>query len=816
MKNTLKIILLAFMLTLFTSTAVANDSRTNSAIEIPASANINKDNDLSAALLSNIIGDPWKTLVGGDASDSLGGMGKYSGVLVMFLEVSNLIALTFIAICLMYRYMIISVTTAHNGKKIGDGEEDAVWLPIRGALALCLCTPVLNGLSFLQIIMISCISFGINIANNAWDVAGDYIIQHTQAGIIDNSPPFIEEESLSLIAPMFKMAVLQEVARGGSSLPPVKEKEMPKFSANSNDFYQVLAADEGRLMVTYSPLKGLATVQPVVPVYKTSHAYFENKWSQGDFGKVAITAYEISGKKDDEVDPVLAKAFMGITQARIDATVEMWIDVRKWALHYLSDNKWGYQGMEDDDDLTTRHEFPRPEIDALEIARKYRESVMKASEEHLAVVRQQAEIQGMLQKSLDNKDGKSRIGWVSAGLFPYSLAKTQQYVDQVTFGRESSVVGGRNINHEVFFEENAKYVKYAENWCIEEMLHGRIYNSVGEDGDGPGAINQLIAGIFMGESYDGRDMSEMLDNRGILATTLKNFQSADPIVVISDFGNKLYQIGGKGAAVSLAASGLAAVADYIPFLGSKIANTLTKVTTNPVVVTGLLAILAVGITLYFVAPFLVFTIWAWALMKWLLTVIYALLAGPFWACSHIFSGGGRGFAGAHAKKGYIMLLDIVCRPFFLVFGAVTSIAVLLGASFLYSTLLAKFFNAANMGNGVITELIFSIIVVSLFYYIYAKIFTFCISQGPDAVINWLGQVGAGTLSTSENEGGGQQINVVAGAVVGRASGIAGTAMQQGAHGSSLNKGKNGDQKPNALEGRISRGDNPGQISPIGQ
>ena len=144
---------------------------------------------------------------------------------------------------------------------------------------------------------------------------------------------------------------------------------------------------------------------------------------------------------------------------------------------------------------------------------------------------------------------------------------------------------------------------------------------------------------------------------------------------------------------------------------------------------------------------------------------YSLIFQHFRRYSQYFqSNSARNF---FVNKGYILTLDIIARPALMVFGATASIAIWLAASAMCNTLLSNFLNGftANSGKSVIVELILTIIVMIVFYFLYAKVFSFCINEGPSAIMDWLGQASAKSLSGDESSG--QQITGAAGAVVGR-------------------------------------------------
>ena len=73
----------------------------------------------------------------------------------------------------------------------------------------------------------------------------------------------------------------------------------------------------------------------------------------------------------------------------------------------------------------------------------------------------------------------------------------------------------------------------------------------------------------------------------------------------------------------------------------------------------------------FGAPFIPVIFWLKALITWLYMVIEVMVAAPFWVCSHALPEG-KGFAGSHARRGYLMFMNILIRPVLLVMAALTA------------------------------------------------------------------------------------------------------------------------------------------------
>ena len=688
--------------------------------ELPTTIQITKDNDVSASFLSNLIGPSWQEIAGGAAVDDLGGMGRYHGLLIGFLGLFNMAAMTFVSAAILYYWGVFAVTTAHEGKSIGGSVYNSLWVPVRHAVSFSFTVPVLNGLSLLQVAILGCVSLSINFANSAWDWAGQYIVQNSQSGIIDNSPPLIEDESLTLIQPLFQAVTISEFLRqrADGDFPhinqQIKARPLPARVAytdggwDERGFKSVEIARDSRWVIVREPLAGALTVYPMpgrgMPL--------------GQLGAVTISA-PVQTHDVGVVRPLSAtgRAMQQIAEARAVAVMDAGDDLRQAAKAYL----WTHQLLND-------YQGPQPQYKpGTQIAREYRQKINLKTMSQAEIIKEGSDTRSLLESAVDSKDGKARLGWASAGLFSTALAQRQREIDELVYGGsarfefsdldfpDQGLIGdmqrffGSGNTALVLDYGDKLALNAAANWAANVLMEGRVYSSRDKTGDGPGIINKTLAATFVGGT--GAD--------GLVATTLSKLRSHDPIVVLSDFGSRAWTAAAWLAGASMAA-GFAGV------------NTAA-------VAGGMLALFAVGLTLKIVAPLTPVSIWLYALLHWIIRVLEALIAAPFWAVTHMMPEG-HGFAGNAARKGYTLLLDILARPVLLVAGACASIAIWLGAAQTFSMLFARWLNsyAGYAGAGLITELAAVAVLLIFFFYLYTKLFVLMVSTLPDRLMNWIG------------------------------------------------------------------------------
>jgi conjugal transfer/type IV secretion protein DotA/TraY len=163
---------------------------------------------------------------------------------------------------------------------------------------------------------------------------------------------------------------------------------------------------------------------------------------------------------------------------------------------------------------------------------------------------------------------------------------------------------------------------------------------------------------------------------------------------------------------------------------------------GPVVYMGFIALFGVGITMAFLIPMLPFMLSIGSILGWLMALFSAMVAAPIWLAGHLHPEG-DGFAGK-AVGGYMILLETVTRPIFIVFG-------LIGAFVIIDPMLrfvAWSFQASmqsvqgNSTTGVISIAVFAGMYVSI-------VWTVCrqsaqlIHSLSEKVYNWIGGQNAG-------------------------------------------------------------------------
>ena len=746
------IIIAAVMLLALCANAQAAQVEQRVDINLPDGVAIEKDNDVTAAMFSRLFGESWKSITsnsGGkhSAEDAAGGLGMFSGLIVSVLGVLNLAAMTFVSAAIVYMWGIFAVTTAHEGGKLGGSMYNSLWVPVRHAFSFSLTVPVLNGLSMLQVGIIAMVSLSINFANVVWDTAGGYISEHAHVGIIDSAAPMLETEAYQMMPVMFEAAVMQELAKASEKRPGdawaeddslgLRDAATPEATKREiyKENYVLETNPTGGYMALYArPISGLR-LEDLGAVYIPIAKWTVNMpVSYGD-GYYAGEPEVIPPKKED------ADISAAVSQARLNAAVALWDDMRVQAIKYITSRestKGGEPAV-----AAARYDSAAKPTDYLKSVRTYRASVSKATSEAVRLYVNADETQRRrLAVAIDSQgtDGNrsSTFGWASAGMFSFTLASLQKHIDdevmQATYyGFRDRKATDKDTGLFFRFTEStynrldpahAKALQMAPDYFAYNVLQNSRYSAtdMAQDGDKGmfRTIGEIIAKTLLTSKDTLGSATNKNDKTGVLSAVLEEFGKYDPIVVMQSFGNRLLNAAGLVAGASVLTSTNKFTSG---FLGSGI----------------VIAIFAAGVLFAFIVPITPFVFWMRALLSWIFLVVESMVAAPFWACTHSLPEG-HGFAGNHARQGYLMLLDILIRPVLLVLGAVFAVAVMQATGWLFATLMNSWFSSIGsfIGMSFLADITFSIVVMSVMYYASLTIFTKGVNYMPEHISRWIG------------------------------------------------------------------------------
>lgn len=759
-------------------------------LKLPEGVKITKESDITANMLSRMIGESFNFVTGiKDTSDpnskSGGGLGYYSGLVVSVLALLNLGAMAFVATSIIYMWGIFAVTTAHEGKKLGGSQYNSLWVPVRHAMSFTLVVPVLNGLSLMQVAILACIGLSINFANVVWDGAGQYLIKYAHTGIIDSSTGATETEAWAAIPVMFTGAVIQE------ALYNDKDKW-------SNTRLRNKPGTETMIVSPLQRYKGETVYKPADLKRKTYYVndpdgqYIVNKDHQGGVLTVRLRSpaklseaktskFTLSMPKKTDIgkeDGMTQKMYdlkMELTEIRLGALLNLFESVRNNAVQYLRSQDATGSSMsvlkqQKGDEVLNLQAHPELRgIEAQVAVNKYCSSINEMSrpiiDEIIATEKAnpQSNTAISIATAIDGGDKGSKVGWASAGLFSFTLAALQQKLDNafmksMEIDKLDSSYPDKGWFKNVFGtdlgESTRKAIEQASDYCAMQLLDGTHFSGMASTDSTTSSkiyeeITKLVTEHLLNISGVKTNSSQAY---GLTGRLLNEFKSYDPIVVIQKFGDGFINLGCGSIVAGVLAWGADAFIAKVSLPGVGI------------VLLGMgFTALLIGIIFGYIVPITPIIFWLRALASWLFMVIEALVAAPFWVCAHALPEG-HGFAGQHAKRGYMMLLQIVIYPTLLVIGAVFAVAMVQGCGYLFTTLLDFVFSKISrtyITLGFFADVSFAIIFVSVMYYLSFTIFTKGINYLPEHVLQWCG--GGGSAMGLKDEDHATQQTIVAGA-----------------------------------------------------
>lgn len=866
-KPTVQFLILALMLAL-PAPCIALSGDDGAEIPMPSGYQVEKSGDLSNAILSRLFGSTWGQIAGGgDGGDPIinamnsimgqtvggkldgggsapGSLGRFSGLIVSILGVVNVGAMAFVATAIIYMWGIFAVTTAHEGNKLGGSMYNSLWVPVRHACSFSLTVPILNGLSLMQVAIMACVGLSINFANHVWDASGNYIINHAHIGIIDSSTPMLETEVRQMIPMMFEGAVQQLLEQGATVDPqntkdngllklddlyklyndPLKSVGIASLNADTNGkgaflgglmsgakVYVMKDHEKGEAYLSLIPNQGIPAsafggVRFDYP--KMSEAYFGGNGAYRDTSKDAPTYYRLKSS---------------LAEIRIRNTADLWGKVYNLAgLYLVSRSSGGGVGgcaFAPGEHCNGALDPVKTSAYVQSLIKEYTANVSAQSESAVKAMidSERSNLKDAFRKAIDSENGQSKHGWLSAGLFTFTMAALQKRMDDTVMGHTEVVFSEQaqntNRSSRLLPDSAPRYFsadRVSAAWgnqarvalagmsafTSNALMGGESYLAEsGAAGDGS-KLSQFGAKIMNYFLADGKGLGAT-NRGGMLNSTLQLLGTYDPIVVLQTFGNRLL--------------------DIAPAVFS--GGALLDMVTDSMVGNGAVAMLMIaGITFAYIVPITPVIFWFKAILSWLYMVVEAMVSAPFWVCAHALPEG-AGFAGQHARRGYLMLLDIIIRPCLLVLGAVFAIAIIQASGYMaYILFNAWFVSIAGtfIEIGIMADITFSILLMSIMYYISYTVFTRGVIYLPERVLNWCGSSSGGGL---HDEAEGTAKIVAAGALIqsgGRQIGSAADSLKKraiGAQNGINNRLKSAlqsaaDRKGAREQGSLEKGDTP--------
>lgn len=515
-------------------------------------------------------------------------------------------------------YTILSSTlgTAHDGEMLGK-KFSSMWLPIRYSLGTALVLPVLpGGYCIMQMIVMWLIGQGVGLADAVW---ASYM---TKPSVGANTTPMTTTklQLMKAVEDTFVASVCVEAHKAQmTDSPPILGFAL-KYDWNVALDDDTYFFGDQKGLTSYFSKRACGWVKFPKKLENNQAAKGASNTNAGLLGPLdnLFTAPDVSALND--AHRVATSAM--ITAVRAVAT----------------------------DAVTNRASVPQN-------AKAYYAKLSAIADTYLNSI--QAVGKTLVSKDNDSTASAKKYGWFLAGAYHNNiiLTNTQITTAMSAFPSTSANLSSNDDNgtvdedvkpyliaDQVLAGKGAEYGSQSSITDVNKKEAGKRQEEIGTGGRFASAITEAFTGLNIYELQN--------ENRGIEIT-------------LEAMGTKLLVAYGTLTILMTAFSALALVPGTAGAVGAALQVT-TSMLDLPIK-----ALAATGFACAYMLPNLAFIVWLGCIGGWLIQCVIAILVAPLWAVMHLHPNGddlvGKG------ANGYMMILGLLLRPTFLVFGFIATI-----------------------------------------------------------------------------------------------------------------------------------------------
>jgi conjugal transfer/type IV secretion protein DotA/TraY len=637
------------------------------------------NNDLAYQLISVILGPDWSSI-----DISLGyTSANAASIIYVLLGTLNQVVLSVVVIMITVTLVQGVMGTASDGTPLGK-KFSTLWTPVRGVIGVSLLVPIGNGcLSGLQIIMLSCVYYSMTFANGMSDAALDYL-ERNNGQLVSSSPSLSSDKYAGVINHLLKAAIIHRWMVVEQDADP--------------DFVNDALKERVKAEETTIDIKGREDAFLMPDSLMTSITLDCNPDVEGFAGE-------------------LCRDRLDLIQNGIWPTVVKFADTMVGAqLAGDSIDPKGYKSM-----VSGINKFVENIETKADQKLKEEGAISKEYKRYFEILHSKG------------SGSNSGLGWMALGSYYWPITLMQSGIMSamqvsITFGDFDSYYGNMVVRSSNLMALLA----------LAESLEGSTMQDIEEmtekgsrEGDD---FSWFTKTIDKAGKYTEKWIQEgFIDN------------NRDIIINISEFGHQVLLWNEVFIGVALVS---ASVSNLGGFFGKAVKGVLGVVTggITSAIEKFLLPLIAVcmllfGLGLYwaYYVPAIPFIIWAMAVFSWLIMVTEALVAAPLWAAAHSMPEG-DGFAGQHARQGYMLFFNVLLRPPLLVVGFIFALLFnTMIAFFMQKTFVPFFFTTNSLhAHGVMTILAMATILITLSIMLISRSFSL-ITYIPDHLMKWISQ-----------------------------------------------------------------------------
>ncbi|MGF6276372.1 conjugal transfer/type IV secretion protein DotA/TraY [Massilia sp. UYP11] len=516
----------------------------------------------------------------------------------------------------LYTILAGTLGTAHDGEMLGK-KFSSVWLPIRYSIGTAIVLPILpGGYCVMQMLVMSLITQGVGMADAVW---ASYM---TKPSVGANTTPLITTklQLMKAVEDTFVAGVCVEAHKAQMEASPPILGFALKYDWNVALDGDTYFFGDQKGLTSYFSKRACGWVKYPKKIENAQTAQGATTTNTGLLGPLdnLFKAPDVSVLND----------------AHRIATATMITSVRAVAAEAVAN----------------KEKVPQD-------AKKYYAKLGLIADKYLASI--QSVGKTLASKDNDSTSAAKKYGWFLAGAYHNNIILTNGQITSAmsAFPATSANISTNDDNgavdedvkpyliaDQVLAARGAEYGSPSSISDVNKAEDGKRHQEIGTGGRFAAAITEAFTGLNIYELKN--------ETRGIEIT-------------LEAMGTKLLMAYGTLTLLMTAFSALALVPGTAGAIGAALQVT-TSMLDLPVK-----ALAATGFACAYILPNLPFIIWLGCIGGWLIQCVIAICVAPLWAVMHLHPNGddlvGKG------ANGYMMVLGLLLRPTFLIFGFIATI-----------------------------------------------------------------------------------------------------------------------------------------------
>jgi conjugal transfer/type IV secretion protein DotA/TraY len=653
-------------------------------------------NDLSYQMLQQVFGTNTVAAAANPATVASNGGTAPETALAAAFKYFNLGLLVVTSVLVIFGIASGIVHTAHSGEWFGR-EISTFWLPLRASFSFGALMPLVNGYSFIQMLVLFAALQGVGIANAMWSSASAWIINRggqVSSIAVDTPQPANPALLADLAHKVFvNLACIQAydaVASKPGSKPNMQFVQLPGSPG----------------------------------VYQTSDA--ANNMPPGSCG-----SYALSQPSGDNLTNIGAS--LGFDAAAAQQLKNAILNGQAQGLQAMIaalSPAAGHLAVPASNGTPPQ---PLPADTMTKAVAAYEQALSQALDSAVSKV-----------QSPTDATTQSSAGWAAAGAWYWRLSNldlaARQALDDVPVVQEPTMgdfppAFQKDISTSMayalrFANQNGAPLLVPSSWETRFKSTFESYASSAWSGLKSAAVHPeataeagvgAVESAYSSASWSAYDAATARLKQSLVTwgTTTLAGNGVDPLVALQGVGSTI-------VTASLVGGGLATI--------------LTGGVSLPIT----MALIVSGVMLAVYLPIVPLIIWTTGMIGWTLMCILSVAAAPMWATANALPEG-EGWATERAMQGWQFILGLTCRPALMIVGLIAGMTLVRVAAWfegqtMAAGLLATIGSATGM-TGLAEAAAGLVVLAGLTTYLVHMSFTL-IHRVPDEILRWLGHGGS--------------------------------------------------------------------------